>query len=453
MRAVDVPETRYAKTADGVHIAYQVAGDGPVDLVLVAWAIGLGQIWQGRRSGQFLRRLASFSRLIPLDRRGTGLSDHVIDRTQQFSLENRMEDIRAVMDAVGSSRAVLLALDDGGLPVAAMFAATFPERTAGLISYGAVARTMWAPDYPFGATPEEFDADVAEQERSWGTEELARADARNLFPDSHDDPRDIADLKAFMHSIGGPGDVVQWMRIERDTDIRDVLPSIRIPTLVVHRRDDRVVPIEHARYLADHIPGAELLELSGAAHGFCADDALSAEVARFLATIHQEEVEWDRFLSTVLFTDIVESTKTAASSGDREWVKLVTEHHRIVRGQLARYRGAEMDTAGDGFYATFDGPARAVHCALAAVAAVRELSIEIRAGVHTGEMQMIDGKTGGIAVTLGARIAALAGPSEVLVSQTVRDLVAGSGLAFEDRGEHELKGVPDRWRLYRVVGG
>jgi class 3 adenylate cyclase len=452
MRLVELPETRYAKTADGVHIAYQVAGDGAVDLVVVASVLGLGEIWRGRRSGQFLRRLASFSRLILLDRRGTGLSDHVMDRMQQLSLENRMEDVRVVMDAIGSPRAVLLALEGGGLPVAAMFAATLPERTVGLIAYGAAARVLWAPDYPFGRMAEEIDAEIADVERAWGTEELARELVSGLYPQTQDDPRETAEIKAMMHSLGGPGDVAQWMRVDRDTDIRDLLPSIRVPTVVVHRRED-TIPIEHGRYLADHIPGAELVELPGAAHAWDADDALTSEVGRFLASIHQQEIDLDRFLATVLFTDIVSSTKTAASAGDQAWVALVEHHHRIVRGYLARYRGTEMDTAGDGFFATFDGPARAVHCALAVVAGLRDLSIEIRAGVHTGEMQMIDGKAGGIAVSLGARVAALADPGEVLVTSTVKDLVAGSGLTFEDAGEHELKGVPDRWHLYRVASG
>jgi class 3 adenylate cyclase len=449
---VDLAETRYAKTTDGVHIAYQVAGDGPVDLIVVAWGLGLGEIWRGRRSGPFMRRLASFSRLILFDRRGTGLSDHVLDRIQQVSLENRMEDVRAVMDAADSSRAMLLALEGGGggFPVAAMFAATLPERTAGLIAYSAAARVLWAPDYPFGVRQEDFDADVAEVERAWGTTELARKWVSSLYPETQDDPRETEELVAMMHSLGGPGDAALWSRVDRDTDVRDLLQSIRVPTLVIHRREDRDVPFEHGQYLAAHIPGAELVELPGAAHAWDADDDLTSEVGRFLATIHEEEIELDRFLATVLFTDIVGSTALASAQGDEAWKLLLEQHHRIVRGQLARYRGTEMDTAGDGFFATFDGPARAVRCALAVVAGVRDLGIEIRTGVHTGEMQMIDGKGGGIAVTLGARIAALAGPSEVLVSPTVRDLVAGSGLAFEDRGEHELKGVRERWRLYRV---
>jgi class 3 adenylate cyclase len=255
-----------------------------------------------------------------------------------------------------------------------------------------------------------------------------------------------------MRSLGGPGDAALWARVDRDTDLRDLLPSIRVPTLVIHRTEDRLTPIGHGRYLAEHIPGAQLVELPGAAHAWDANDDLPVAIAEFLATIHEEETELDRFLATVLFTDIVGSTARASTHGDKEWTKLLEQHHRVVRGQLARYRGTEVDTAGDGFFATFDGPARAVRCALAAVAGVRDLGIEIRAGVHTGEVQTIDGKAGGIAVSLGARVAALAHPSEVLVSQTVKDLVAGSGLAFEDAGQHELKGVPDTWHLFRAAG-
>ena len=448
---VDIPETRYAKTADGVHIAYQVVGEGPGDLVLVASGLGLGEIWRTRRGGPFLQRLSSFSRLILLDSRGMGLSDHVLDREQQLTLESRMEDVRAVMDAVESTHAILLGLEAPGFAVAAMFAATLPERTAGLIAYGATARTLWAPDYPFGLTKEEVEADIADIERAWATDELAKEYVEWIFPSAGDDALEARDMAAFMRGLGGPGDAAIWARIDYETDLRDLLPAIRVPTVVIHRREDRAMPIEHGRYLAAHIPGAELVELPGDVHMWDVGDDLPSAVERFMATIHQEEVELDRYLATVLFTDIVDSTAVASTAGDQAWAALVERHHHIVRGHLARYRGTEMDTAGDGFFATFDGPARAVRCALAAVASVRDLSIEIRAGVHTGEMQTIDGKAGGIAVTLGARVAGMAAPSEVLVTQTVRDLVTGSGLVFEDGGEHELKGVPDRWRVYRVV--
>jgi len=446
----ETPEVRYARTVDGVHIAYQVAGGGPIDLVVVASGLGLGKIWASRRSDTFPGRYTAFSRLILLDRRGTGLSDHIVDREQQLTLESQLEDIRAVMDAAGSERAVLLGFESG-FAVAAMFAATFPERTAALISFGAMARELWAPDYPFGDPLAEWDAELEEVERGWGTAALAQRWLAGMNPAGAHDPREIEDFVGWMQSIGGPGDAVRWFLVDRDIDLRDILPSIRVPTLVLHREGDLAVSVEHGRYLAEHIPGAELQVMPGDNHMWDRSEDLPAEVERFVATIRAEQVEFDRYLATVLFTDIVGSTAIASAGGDAAWRALVEDHHRIVRGALARYRGTEMDTAGDGFFATFDGPARAVRCAMAIAEGVRELSIDVRAGVHTGEMQTIDGKAGGIAVTIGARIMSKAEASEVLVSQTVKDLVAGSGLAFEDAGEHELKGVPDRWRLYRVV--
>jgi pimeloyl-ACP methyl ester carboxylesterase len=255
---VDAPETKYAKTIDGVHIAYQVVGSGPIDVVVVAWGLDVETVWSLRRSGAFVRRLASFSRLILLDRRGTGRSDHVLDRDQQLTLESRIEDIVAVMDAAGSGRAVLMGIEDGGFSVAAMFAATLPERTAGLIGYGAKARSLWAPDYPWGQTPAEYEAEIDEVERGWGTAELARSWADDVYPDGRDDPLEIQEFASWMRSLGGPGDAASWYRVDRDTDIRELLPSIRVPTLMIHRLADRAVPIEHARYITAHIPNAEL---------------------------------------------------------------------------------------------------------------------------------------------------------------------------------------------------
>jgi pimeloyl-ACP methyl ester carboxylesterase len=445
---VEPPPVRYAKTADGVHIAYQVAGDGPMDLLIVASGLGLGGAW--REHGPFPRRYTSFSRLILLDRRGTGLSDHIV-ADGQLTLEAQMEDIRAVLDAVGSERPVLLGFETG-FAVAAMFAATYPERTAALVAYAARARELWAPDYPFGVPEARYDAEMAEVERGWGTPELAREWVEGLYPGHADDPREVEDFVRFMHSLGGPGDAARWLLVDRDLDLRDVLPSIRVPTLVLHRVDDREVSIEHGRYLVEHIPGAELRELPGDLHMWSRGEDLPAAVEEFMATLREEQVELDRFLGTVLFTDIVASTRAAAAAGDAAWRDLVQRHHHLVRSALARYRGMEMDTAGDGFFATFEGPARAIRCGLSIVEGVRRLGIEVRVGVHTGELQEIDGKAGGIAATIGARVMSLAGASEVLVSQTVKDLVAGSGLSFEEAGEHELKGVPDRWHLYRVVG-
>ena len=295
---MEIPETRYAKTTDGVHIAYQVVGEGSVDLVLVASGLGLGEIWRGQRSGHFLQRLASFSRLILLDSRGMGLSDHVLDREQQLTLESRMEDVRAVMDAVDSARATLLGLESAGFAVAAMFAATLPERTAGLIAYAAVARWRWAPDYPIGATQDEVDAEMASVESAWATEELAKQTVEELYPSARDDAEEIKDMAAFMRGLGGPGDFAIWSRVDANTDLRDLLPSIRVPTLVIHRREDRAVPIEHGRYLAAHIPGAEFAELPGDIHMWDVGDDLPSAVERFVGTIHQEHIDLDRFLAT-----------------------------------------------------------------------------------------------------------------------------------------------------------
>ncbi|MET1011806.1 MAG: alpha/beta fold hydrolase, partial [Actinomycetota bacterium] len=398
------------------------------------------------------QRFASFSRLLLLDRRGTGLSDHILDRDQQLPIEKGMEDIRAVMGAADSARATLLGLDSG-FAVAAMFAATVPERTVGLIAYGATARVLWAPDYPIGVSLQESDADIADVERAWATDELARGWVEAAYPGAGDEALEVEDYVAWMRGIGGPADAAAAWRVEREIDLREVLPTIRVPTLVIHRREDRLLPIEHGRYLAAHIPGAELAELPGDIHMWDVGDDFPLEVERFVSTIHEDEVDLDRYLATVLFTDIVDSSAVASARGDREWAALVEQHHGIVRGQLARHRGIEMDTAGDGFFATFDGPARAVRCAQAVADAVREqLDIRVRAGVHTGEVQEIDAKAGGIAVTIGARIADAAGASEILVSSTVKDLTAGSGIVFEDAGEHELKGIADHWRLYRVAG-
>jgi pimeloyl-ACP methyl ester carboxylesterase/class 3 adenylate cyclase len=448
---VVLPETRYARTADGVHIAYQVVGDGPVDMVFVmGWVTNLEVMWEEPDFARLLEGLARSSRLILFDKRGVGLSDRVpTDRLPD--LETRMDDVRAVMDAVGSERAVVFGVSEGG-PMSMLFAATYPERTVALVLYGTVADfTAREPEYK--GDP---DAYLARMEGGWGSPSFARDEIRNWAAPGHeDDERVVSWLASYMRRAASPGAALALERMNREINATHTLPAIHVPTLVIGRIGDLDFRIEQVREMAAGITGARLVEQPGIEHfpWMGHQEAILDEVERFVAALGEVEAELERSLATVLFTDVVGSTERAAELGDRRWKELLEEHHRRVRGQLARFRGVEVDTAGDGFFATFDGPARAVRCASAIVEAVAPLGIEIRAGVHTGEVEMIDGKAGGMAVVIGARVGALAGPSEILVSQTVKDLVAGSGLRFEDTGEHELKGMPDRWRLHRVVNG
>jgi pimeloyl-ACP methyl ester carboxylesterase/class 3 adenylate cyclase len=448
---IDVPETRYAKAADGVHVAYQVVGDGPVDIVFVmGWVTNVEAMWEEPAFARFLRRLATFSRLILFDKRGVGLSDRVHE-DRLPDLETRMDDVRAVMDAVGSERAVVFGVSEGG-PMSMLFAATYPERTIALMLYGTVADfTAREPDYK--GDPAAY---LRRTEEVWGTREWAASEVASWAAPGHEgDEHLVAWLASYMRRSASPGAAVALERMNRQINATHALSSIHVPTLVIARTDDLDFRIGQVRETAANISGAELVELPGNIHfpWVGPQDEILDEVERFVVSLGRIEAELDRALATVMFTDVVGSTARAASLGDRGWKGLAEEHHRLVRGQLARFRGVEVDTAGDGFLATFDGPARAVRCAQAIARAVAALGIEIRAGVHTGEVESIDGKVGGLAVVIGARVGALAGPSEVLVSQTVKDLVAGSGLVFEDAGEHELKGVPDRWRLFRVVPG
>ena len=444
-----VPRTKYAKSGD-VHIAYQIVGDGPVDLVYVpGFVSNVEYSWEEPAMASFFRRLASFTRLIIFDKRGTGLTDRVPD-DRLPDLETRMDDIRAVMDAAGSERAALFGVSEG-TALCALFGATYPDRTVGLILYGSYAKETWAEDYPLSTTTEEWPL-VRDIEDAWGERELVDILIPDLAPSmAGNDPfRDW--YATFMRVGASPGAAAALSRMNLGIDIRSVLPVVHVPTLVVHREGDPLVTLEEGRYMAEHIPDATLRILPGEDHiPWVGDQASVAdEIEEFLTGA--KRVELDRILATVLFTDIVGSTDRAAALGDRRWRNLVERHHAIVRARLTRYRGAEVDTAGDGFFATFDGPARAVRCAEAIHESMKTLGLEVRAGVHTGEVETIDDKVGGIAVNIGARVGAKAGPFEVLVSQTVKDLTAGSGLVFEDAGEHELKGVPDRWHLYRVVG-
>ena len=435
------PETRYARSGD-VAIAYQVAGEGPVDLVNIPpFVSNLELVWDHPIGRRYRERLASFSRLIVFDKRGTGLSDRVRDIP---TLETRMDDVRAVMDAAGSDRAVLFGESEGAA-MSILFAATYPERALGLVLYGAFPRGTWAPDYPWGPTAEQIQATLKSFD-DWGTDEYFRRQLAGLAPSQ--DEEFVRWFATMMRLSVSPGAAKTMFRMARDIDVRDVLPAVRVPTLVLHREGDE--PESGGRYIADRIPGSRYVELPGEDHIPWDDpEPILDEIERFVVEVTRAR-EPDTVLATVLFTDIVGSTEKAAAVGDRAWRNLVERHHAIVRGHLDRFRGREMDTAGDGFFAAFDGPIRAIRCACAVSSAVRDLDLEIRAGLHTGECELIGEKVGGIAVNIGARVAAHAGPGEVLVSSTVKDLVVGSGIEFAERGSHELKGVPGEWRLFAV---
>jgi len=445
--AMEAPETRYARSGE-YSIAYQVVGEGEVDLVYMpGFASHLEVFWEQPAYSRFLHRLASFSRLIMIDRLGTGLSDRLpTDKTS--TLEQRMDDIQAVMDTVGVERAALLGWSEGVMPCAT-FAATYPERSAALVMYGGMPRALEDDDYEFGVTEELFNAWVDTVQDLWGHSGAA---LRFWASSVAEDPAAQEWFRRFTRLAASPGAAVSLFKSIKETDIRDVLPAIGVPTLIIHRTEDSLVPVEHSRYMAQRIPGAKLVEFPGEDHlwWFGDQDVIVDEVQEFL-TGARAAPEHDRVLATVLFTDIVGSTERAAELGDRRWRELLASHEAIVRRELARHRGSEVKTTGDGFLATFDGPARAISCARAIADAVRPLGIEIRAGLHTGECEVMDGDVGGIAVHTGARVSAEAGPSEVLVSSTVRDLVAGSGIEFEDRGSRDLKGVPGEWRLYAVA--
>jgi pimeloyl-ACP methyl ester carboxylesterase/class 3 adenylate cyclase len=449
---METPEVRYAQSGD-INIAYSVVGEGPFDVVFIAgWVISALELaWEGPPR-DFYERMASFCRLILFDKRGTGLSDRV---TGIPDLETRMDDVRAVMDAVGSKRAAIVGVSEGG-PMTALFAATYPERTAAAVLYGTHPSTLARDDFPWGATREEIDEVIEERLRHWGERDYLRENLTDGFGPSFAGDEDVYRWwHRYVLTSTSPGAVNQLSRMNADLDVRHVLSSIRVPTLVLHRVEDDSPPIDSGRYLAERIPGAEFVELEGRDHiWFWNPGQIVDEVEPFLRGIWErgewDVVERDRVLATVLFTDIVGSTAKAAELGDRSWRELLERHHAVIRRQLVRFQGTELDTAGDGFFASFDGPARAIRCACAITETVRDLGLEVRAGLHTGECELMNGKVGGIAVHIGARVASAAEPGEVFVSQTVKDLVAGSGMAFEERGIAELKGVPGEWRLYAV---
>lgn len=443
------PETRYALSGD-VHIAYQVVGDGPFDLVFVPGFVTHMELqWRLPGMEGFLRDLGSFSRLIRFDKRGTGMSDPVSGAP---SLETRMDDVRAVMDAVGSRRAAFYGLSEGAA-MSILFAATYPERTAALVVRSCSPRTLWAPDFPWGRSEEAYQHETDRALQVFSPRAEAREAVRALGMQNDNEVEAFIDYVRYGAS---PGMLERLYRMNKEIDIRQVLPTVRVPALVMHGSDDQVVPVAVGAYTAQRLRSARFIELPGVGHmALSAGGAqIQDEMERFLTDVWQtggwEDTEPDRMLATVLFTDIVESTAKAIDLGDRHWRDLLERHHTLVRRELLRYRGREVAAAGDGFLAAFDGPARAIHCACAIVDGVRDLGLSVRAGLHTGECELTDGNIAGIAVHTGARVAALAAADEVLVSNTVRDLVAGSGIQFSDRGAHALKGIPGEWRLFAV---
>jgi pimeloyl-ACP methyl ester carboxylesterase/class 3 adenylate cyclase len=437
------PRTRYASSGE-INIAYQVVGDGPVDLVFVPGFIShLDLQWDDPRIARFLEKLASFSRLILFDKRGTGLSDPV---TAPASLEERMDDVRAVMDAAGSERAALFGLSEGG-PMSIMFAATYPERTLALVLCGTFATGVDdADDNPGG----QAFVDALQAARDAAFAHWGEGQTLSYMAPSGDNDRERAGRATFERSAASPRMARTLIEMILLTDVRDLLDSIHVPTLVLHRAEE-FIPVASARYLAERIAGARLVVLPGMDHiPFYGDaEGYAEEIEEFLTGTRQAPVS-DRVLTTVMFTDIVGSTKRAAAVGDARWRDLVARHDELTRAELERHRGREVKTMGDGFLATFDGPARAIRCARTIGERVGALDIRVRAGLHTGECELVGDDIAGMAVNIGARIGALAGPDEVVVSSTVKDLVVGSGISFVDRGTRELAGVPGEWHLYAV---
>jgi class 3 adenylate cyclase len=439
---------KYARSGE-FHIAYQVVGNGPIDLVLVpGWISHLEVAWEQPRLARFYRRLASFSRLILIDKRGTGMSDRVAPQSLP-TLEDRMEDLHAILDAVGSRHAVLFGISEGG-PLCMLFAATYPERTKALVLFGSWARAFRAPDYDWGFDPIGFEDLLTAIEPHWGEGVAVNVVAPSLAREE----QFCAWWGHYERMSVSPGGAVGLLRMGFEGDVRHVLPAISVPTLVLHRTRDAFVDVRHGRYIAEHIAGARYVELEGEDHLPLAGDtdAVDKEIEGFLSglTGFGRGPNLDRVLATVLFIDIVGSTERAAALGDQKWKEIIAVHNDQVRKELAHYGGREIKTTGDGFLATFDAPGRAIRCARALCESARALGLEIRAGLHTGEVELMGNDMAGIAVHIGARVAASAGPGEVLVSGTVKDLVVGSGIEFVDRGSHVLKGVAGERHLYSV---
>ena len=434
---------RYAKSGD-LHIAYAVEGDGPLDLVWIPpWVSQVEYLWAEPSLERVMARLTQFARVITFDRRGSGLSDPFFGAP---TLEDQMDDVLAVMNAAGSERAAICGTLEGG-PMAALFAATHPERTDALVLYATFARATWAPDYEWAWSAEERDRHMDELIEHWG-EGLVAA---GVAPSQLVDPTFMEWAGRLERLSASPSTIRRIFELIGEMDVRDVLPSIRVPTLVMHRSGDSFIKVDHSRYIASKVPGARYVELDGGDNMFSLGDseALIGEMEEFLTGTRHER-EPDRMLATVLFTDICDSTRKAAEMGDRGWRFLLERHDALFRQALARHRGREVKRTGDGFLATFDGPARAIRCAASVADAMGSLGLQVRAGLHTGELEVMDGDLGGLAVHIASRVMGHAGPNEVLVSGTVKDLVVGSGIDFEERGERELRGVPGEWRLYAV---
>ncbi len=441
------PDTHYATTADGVSIAYQTIGDGPVDLVLELETWGnVEMMWELEPLADLFERLSSFSRLILHDRRGTGLS-----AGSSFpNLETRARDLLTVLDTIRSSRAALFGERTTGAAFA-LFAAINPDRVSSLVWFKGVATRRWSPEYPWGQTPDEHRHEAAQVRDAMGSKELARAWLLVCAPSLADDERLQAQIARLDRHFMAPSTAAEWIAVESETDVTPVLASLRCATLVLDYEQSSTAAAE-SRHVQSKIAGAQLALMSGIPYAlpFGNRAEIVAAVRDFVSRERAADAS-ETILGTVLFTDIVGSTERQSEAGDQAWSDVVRRHHAIIREALERWQGVENDTAGDGFYATFDAPARSIRCALDIVNRVRDIGIEIRAGIHTGECEIVDGKYAGLAVTIGSRIAAMAGPSDVLVSRTVKDLTAGSGFSLEDRGEHELKGVAEPWHLYRVV--
>jgi class 3 adenylate cyclase len=446
---MEIPETLFAKSGD-VHIAYQVFGDGPVDIVRVSnWAYAVDLNWENPALARWLGALASIGRVIGFDMPGTGSSDP-LPPERWGTLEEWMDTVGVVLDSVGAERAALVAQDFGAM-MAMLFAAAHPERTSGLVLIGATARLHAAPDYPIGYPEETVERGIEGWLRAWGTGQQLLITAPSVADDENERRLIARDERLTL----SPATARQLFPLLADLDVRSVLPAIRVPTLVLHQRHDRWIPVSHGRYLADHIAGARYVELPGQDHHapwYPEVEHVVREIRDFLGAVKEEEPEeTGRVLATVLFTDIVSSTERAAEIGDRRWKELLNAHDRMVRETLGRFRGREVKTTGDGFLAAFDGPGKAIRCAAAVREGARSLGVEIRAGLHTGEVELRGEDLGGIGVHVAARVLSEAVPSEILVSPTVKDLVIGSGIEFDDRGVHTLKGVPGEWHLYAVA--